>query len=195
MAKRAGNAGQEREADTELDTDHEDERDTDTQVGAGEGQGTSQVGNSSLLTVETVGGTEADGTEADDNEDDDDIPEPLTEEEVLEALEFVTEILAEAENDPGYLLDKRERKRLVPFLTEQFNKRPALIKAVRSLDFFDGWGLVAYSIIRRAVRYYRKHLEGKWDIKIPFLKKRTATEAETETDQEGGPRIEYGRDL
>ena len=111
--------------------------------------------------------------------------EPLTADEVLNALEFVTEILAEVENDPGYKLDERERTRMVPFLTEKLNQNPAMIRAVRTLDFFDGWGLVAYGIIRRGVRYYRRHFE----------KKPTAPVHEDDLDQETGVPFEFTREI
>jgi hypothetical protein len=114
--------------------------------------------------------------EAPDDESEDEIEPPLSDEEVLEALEFVTDIMAEAERDERYRLDRRERERLVPFLREQLNGRQGLIRAVRSLDFFDGWGIVAYAIVRRAVLYYRAHLEEKWP--MPWKK-------HAPSDQEG----------
>jgi hypothetical protein len=123
--------------------------------------------------------------ENDDWSDEDDIDEieepvePLTTDEVLKALVFTTNVLAEAEDDDYYQLDATERDEMVPFLTEQLNRSKHLIRAVRSLDFFSGWGLVAWAVIRRGIHYWRKHFEGR---------------SKTPVDQ-AGPEVRYGRPL
>jgi hypothetical protein len=125
--------------------------------------------------------TDDEWPDEDEMEDIEEPVEPLTTEEVLKALAFATNVLADAEQDDYYRLDATERDEMVPFLTEQLNRSKHLIRAVRSMDFFSGWGLVAWSIIRRGIHYWRKHFEGR--------------AGRTPVDQASGPEVRYGRPL
>jgi hypothetical protein len=142
-------------------------------------EGTPEVEDEFEIQIETPPGTDAVEDGFYDDAEEDITEPPLSDDEVLDALEFITDILAETEGDERYRLDSRERERLVPFVREQLNGKPGLIRAVRSLDFLHGWGIVAYSVVRRGIVYYRAHLEDKW---VPPWKKAKPS------DQEG-PRL------
>lgn len=95
--------------------------------------------------------------EEEDRDDEDDL-EPLTPDEVLRALEFLAQIAETADGDDAfYRLNEAERTKMPAFLAAQLSGNTHFIKAVRTLDFLDGWGLVAWAVIRRGIHFYRKH--------------------------------------
>jgi hypothetical protein len=92
------------------------------------------------------------------------VPDPLTDEEILGALDFLTGLYADWQQDDFYRLTPFERDRMPEAVRQVLPENSGVTQAIRTLDLGGKYGILVSFFYRRAthqIRALRKKKEGQ----------------------------------